>query len=145
MRIVNYTNIPTRVVREIIRFVRPDKRLGRFSMLIDEGKAPWAGVAQFTKSNIFPSLPIEKPTIVIKIPPQGSQIRRSDGRPVDRVEMLVFLLAHELRHFWQGNHPRLVDLEDEKALERDADTYAYERLEDWRCSRNLEVRRVAGE
>jgi len=147
MRLVNYTNIPTPLIREIIHFIRPDTP-GRFTVLIDDWKPgyvqhphPWLGVAHYTRSITFPTSPAEDVTITVRIPRRIEDWRpRTHGCPrphaANRLEALVFLLAHELRHFWQANHPKRIDLEDEETLERDADAYAYGRLEDWRRSRN---------
>lgn len=53
----------------------------------------------------------------------------------NRIEALVYVLAHELRHQWQAIHPKGWRVWGARGQysERDADAYAIKMLRNWRA------------
>lgn len=62
-----------------------------------------------------------RPTIVPGVPPAPYLPKP----PMSRAELVLFTLAHELRHLWQWRNRMPLD-------ERDADVYALRALRRWR-------------
>jgi hypothetical protein len=48
---------------------------------------------------------------------------------LNREELLVYLISHELRHLWQGRNNSSLD---DYGSQQDADVYAVEKVEAWR-------------
>jgi hypothetical protein len=56
-----------------------------------------------------------------------------DDPILDEDEILIFLLAHELRHRWQSQHPRYREVFGSRVTgEIDADAYAMHKVRAWR-------------
>jgi hypothetical protein len=63
---------------------------------------------------------------------------------LSREEALVHILAHELRHFWQKNHPgRRGKVWGARGLysDRDADAYAIRKMREWRQLHRVDIYR----
>lgn len=100
MKLRNTTDIPRELILEVIRFVRPPG-LSRFSVDVRNTKRKWGGWAWqgFRKC----SVKVGKPDFPLYYRPYqyGSQ-KGKRWWIANRTEVLVILLAHELRHLWQG-------------------------------------------
>lgn len=141
MRLRNATDIPDATVREVIRFVKPsgvarfDVRLGVAGCgSVMKGKAYPAGSGYHDTADAFVNLYLG----AVRYPRKPSAPVRSNYLPTpylaDRIEALVFLAAHELRHLWQANVPRGRRVWGARGQfsERDADAYAIRMLRAWR-------------
>ena len=67
-------------------------------------------------------------------------LKKGANLPVDlysRIEALVLVTAHELRHLWQAQHPKGWRVWGSRGQysERDADAYAIRMLRAWRRSK----------
>ncbi len=67
-------------------------------------------------------------------------LKKGANLPVDlysRIEALVLVTAHELRHLWQAQHPKGWRAWGSRGQysERDADAYAIRTLRAWRRSK----------
>ena len=134
MRLKNYTDIDSDLVRDLIRFVRPSG-ISNFDVRVSNGqsfrgRACWGGSGYHDRACPF---------IVCAIPKVWKPcIKRGHGAYLDiaigsKVEALVVLLAHELRHLWQATHTRgKVWGSKGRFSERDADAYAIQMLRRFR-------------
>lgn len=162
MKLRNTSGIPDLTVREIIRFVRPQgiskfdvmvkKSAGTFGgMSYGEGSGYHATAAPFVTVRIGPD---EKFPFFVRgdrADHKGGAVTvYFDGRPpktskpqtkgyltvgwiTSRIEALVMVMAHELRHQWQRTHSRgRVWGSRGTYSERDADAYALRMLRAWR-------------
>ena len=133
MRLKNYTDIPTETVREIIRAVRP-AGIANFDVRVSNGKH-FRGRAYTHGSGYHDTA---APFIVCAIPEKSRLIIPARGAYLpwalgSRLEMLVVLLAHEMRHLWQAKHTRgKVYGAKGRYSERDADAYALQMLRRFR-------------
>lgn len=133
MRLKNYTDIPNDLVREIIRAVRPGG-ISNFDVRVSNGKQ-FRGRAYVQGSGYHDTA---DPFIVCVIPEKKQIVKPAHGAYLpmklgSRVEMLIILLAHELRHLWQAKHSRgKVWGSKGKYSERDADAYALRMLRRYR-------------
>ena len=138
MRLKNYTDIDSDTIRNLIRFVRPsgisnfDVRVSNYSGTTGRGRAYTQGSGYHDRADPF---------IVISIAPEGRfkrQIYEGGGGYLphvwgSRMEALVHLLAHELRHLWQAKHTKgKVWGARGRMSERDADAYAIQMLRRFR-------------
>lgn len=147
MRIRNTTKIPTALLREVVRAVAPAGISGYDVQLRNSRDCTVKGMAYMTGSayhdtaapfvnlyvgnlngsgrSRFPALPVKNDTK-----------RGYLGTPYfrDRVEALVFIAAHELRHLWQAKvkRGRRVWGARGQYSERDCDAYAIRMLRAWR-------------
>jgi hypothetical protein len=141
VRLRNATTIPNALVREIIRFVKPsgvsgfDVRLGVAGCgSVVKGKAYYAGSGYHDTADPFVNLYLGN----VRYPHPPAPPIRSNYLPrpyfADKVEALVYLTAHELRHLWQANVPRGRRVWGARGQfsERDADAYAIRMLRAWR-------------
>jgi hypothetical protein len=130
MRLLNYTDIPNEKVRDLIRFVRP-AGISHMKVLVFNGRFRGRCIGRKIKCYIPKDW---KPQIVDN---GGAYLPIPIG---SRIEALVVLLAHELRHVWQGRngHKRngMVWGARGQYSERDADAYALRMLRHYRreCS-----------
>ena len=138
MRLKNHTDIPTEQIRELIRAVRPsgisnfDVRVSNFNGPTGRGRAYWAGSGFHDRADPF---------IVVSVAPASKfkrQIYKGHKGYLphvwgSRMEVLVHLIAHELRHLWQAKHSHgKVWGARGKFSERDADAYALRMLRKFR-------------
>lgn len=139
MRLKNYTDIPTEQIREIIRVVRPagisnfDVRVSNYKGRRGRGRAYSNGSAYHDRACPF---------IVVRVPTTDKLARdKGDWRGGgylkyaigSRLESLVAILAHELRHIWQSTHTKgKVWGARGRFSERDADAYAMQMLRRYR-------------
>lgn len=127
MRLTNHTDIPTPLVRDVLRFVMPNG-VTNVRVTIYNTARRWAGgrggsgyvSARIPKAERYPALPSH-----------GAYL---GWPPHTRIEALVLLLAHELRHCWQTVNPRGYRVWGARGQysERDADAYAIQKLRAWR-------------
>jgi hypothetical protein len=140
MRLKNTTTIPISTIREVIRFVRPPGISGFDVRVSNTGPGRLAGTA-YTGGSSYHDRAC--PFVVLRVGQSGWPRNPSPphapgylGIPLleTRVEALVFIAAHELRHLWQARGVRRGRAKGSrgKFSERDADTYAYQMLEAWR-------------
>jgi hypothetical protein len=138
MRLKNYTDIPSDIIREIIRAVKPNG-IGKFDVRVsNKSGTHWAGRA-YTRGSAFHDT--ADPFIVCRIARtdhatrglssgENGYLRYAVG---SRLEALVAILSHELRHLWQANHTRgKVYGARGRFSERDADAYALGMLRRYR-------------
>lgn len=141
MRIRNTTAIPTETLRAVLRFTCPpgvsgyDVRLNNARGYPFKGKAYAKGCSMHETADPFIVLYIGEASLF----PRPPRVRDSGGYlPVpylaDRVEALVYLAAHELRHLWQGKvkRGRRVWGARGQYSERDACAYGIRMLRAWR-------------
>ena len=133
MRLKNYTDIPSDRIREIIRAVCPPG-VTKFDVRVSNGQR-FRGYAYHEGSGYHATA---DPFIVCAIPkhehvvikPYGAYLGMSLG---SRLEQLVVLLSHEMRHLWQAKHTRgKVWGSRGRFSERDADAYALRMLRRFR-------------
>ena len=131
MRIRNTTTISDRAIRDVVAFVRPPG-IGGFTVRVQNHGRGNYGLASGDSNRIL-----------LRPPAKGSRNdtdhRRAGGYlpfpPIaGRLEWLVFIAAHELRHLWQARVPkgRRVWGSRGQFSERDADAYAIRMLRAWR-------------
>ena len=137
MRLKNYTDIPDETIREIIRAVRP-AGISNFDVRVSNSQFGMAGRAYSQGSGYHETA---APFIVCRIAKTEKRARHIRKAycgylPMvigSRLEALVILLAHELRHLWQAKHTRgKVYGAKGKFSERDADAYALQMLRRFR-------------
>ena len=139
MRLNNYTDIPDDVIRAIIREVKPSG-IGNFDVRVSNGqrfrgRAYAYGSGYHDRACPFIIAAIPKVWRAQIIPARGAYLSMAIG---SRMEALVVLLAHELRHIWQGgstSKPRrrgMVYGARGRFSERDADAYALRMLRRYR-------------
>lgn len=144
MRLTNNLALPDSLVREILRFVCPpgvagyDVYLGLTNRSAFKGKAYHEGSSYHATAAPFVKLYIGAAR---RFPRGPRPPLRSKYLPTpwlaSRTEALVYLAAHELRHLWQGKHPRGGRVWGARGQfsERDADAYAIRKLREWRRTR----------
>jgi hypothetical protein len=133
MRLKNYTDIETERIREIIRFVKPSG-IGGFDVRISNTKRyRFAGRAYMEGSDYHDR---DCPFIVVRIGGKGWDYPYkscSYGIILSKEEILVMVIAHELRHLWQYKHKKgKVWGAKGRFSERDADAYAIRKVREWR-------------
>lgn len=140
MRLKNTTTIPDSIIREVIRFVRPPGISG-FDVRVSNTRVGVAGTAYHEGCSLHDRA---CPFVVLRVGqswPQEAQGPHKPGylgvpRLENRIEALVFIAAHELRHLWQARGSRkrkgMAKGSRGKFSERDADTYAFRMLNEWR-------------
>jgi hypothetical protein len=133
MKLKNYTDIPDETVRAIIRAVRPSG-ISNFDVRVSNGRrfrgrAYHAGSGYHETADPFIVCAIpEREHLIVK--PRGAYLGHAMG---SRIEQLIVLLSHELRHLWQSKHTRgKVYGSKGRFSERDADAYALQMLRRYR-------------
>lgn len=133
MRLYNETDLPADVIRAAVRAVRPPG-IGGFDLRVTWGPGSGSGRA-YAEGAGFRERAC--PYVVVRLPRTEAAARkrwRAKGAYLEivvgsRLEALVALLAHELRHIWQARHSRgRVFGARGRYSERDADAYALQRL-----------------
>lgn len=145
MRLKNYTDIPTEQIRDLIRAVRPsgisnfDVRISNYG--VNEYKKGRNGARgrAYTQGSSYHDR--ADPFIVVSLSPASTwkpYIQAPSGGYLGhawgtRIEALLWVLAHELRHLWQAKHTRgKVYGSKGRFSERDADAYALQMLRRYR-------------
>lgn len=145
MRLKNYTDISDDQIRSIIRAVRPsgisnfDVRVSNYGVgRYLRGKNGCVGRAYSGGSGYHDRA---VPFVVVRLSPKCSWrpiIQQARGGYLPsvwgtRIEALLWVLAHELRHLWQAKHTRgKVYGAKGRFSERDADAYALQMLRRFR-------------
>lgn len=141
MRLRNHTNIDSELIRGIIRAVRPagisnfDVRVSNLGYGKFRGRAYANGSGYHARAVPFIVVSIARTDAKARcIAPAG---RRGKGYlPLvigSRIEALIVVLAHELRHLWQAKHSRgKVYGSRGRFSERDADAFALRMLRRYR-------------
>lgn len=158
MRLKNHTDIPDATIRALIRAVRP-AGISRFDVRVSNlGGRGCAGTAYAQGSGYHATA---SPFIVVRVARTDAMARQRviPNRPGylphvigSRIEALIFVLAHELRHLWQAKHRRgRVWGARGQFSERDADAYAIRMVRAYRrnpdalgCPRNDDLGRGKG-
>jgi len=132
MRLKNHTDIPTKLIREMIAFAKP-ANVTNFEVTIRNRGEGYSGHA---------APRILTPSIVVSISKKKRRpqllYRHLGGYlpmpAMTREETVLLVLAHELRHLWQGKvkRGRRVWGARGQFSERDADAYALRALRHWR-------------
>lgn len=146
MKLKNDTNLPNVLVRELIRSVRPPGIEIKEVKIVNAGKhSSGSGRAYTGRGRIKVRLPRQNnPQCRAIWKPRKAYLGMAIG---NRIELLIMLLAHELRHLWQGqgkgyNGPfRVEKPKPRKGMvwgskgrfsERDADAYALHKIRQYR-------------
>lgn len=119
------------LIREVVRFTRPSG-ISRFTVNIKRTRHPHASGRAYCGS--------WKSRVMFKVGAlRFPYTTTSHGAYLGCTmftleEVLVFIMAHELRHLWQLKHPRGYRVWGAKGQysERDADAYAIHKLREWR-------------
>lgn len=148
MKLTNHTDLPSDLVRDIIRAVRP-AGIGKIDVRIGNTDEGCCGRAYTNGSGYHATA---DPFLVVRVAKTDAAARAiqkaHDGYLAstwgNRVEALLFVLAHELRHMWQAlgsldNRRRVVKPRRGMVYgargrfsERDADAYALQMLRRYR-------------
>ena len=153
MRLKNTTNIPNETVREIIQFVRPSG-IKNFDVMLRNGKrnrgmAYYQGSGYHATANPFVTInirpdwqkPFRKRPDLIKAfprqlrPYQYGQLKGRRYYLASRIEALVYIAAHELRHLWQAkakNKSGYTWGSKGRFSEIDTESFAINKLRTWR-------------
>ncbi len=127
MRLTNYTDIPNAQVREVVAFVCPSNVTNRTIIVHNTARRLASGNAGGRR------IMVKVPTVprCPAMPPRKAYL---GWPPHTRIEALVLILAHELRHSWQSKVPRGYRVWGARGQysERDCDAYAIRMLRAWR-------------
>lgn len=110
MKLKNTTTIPNEVVREIISFVKPSG-IHNFDVMVKNSRHAYRGRAYAKGCSTYHSS--ADPFVVCAVGEESKfpcklhfyqygQLRGKSDYLANRNEALVYLMAHELRHIWQG-------------------------------------------
>lgn len=141
MRLKNTTDIPSETIRKLIRVLRPPGVVG-FDVRVCNTRRSGRGRAYYAGSSFHDRA---CPFIVVGVPRTEAMActrcrAGRNGRGYleevmgSRMEVLVVVLAHELRHLWQARVPRSRRVYGARGQlsERDADAYALSALRTYR-------------
>lgn len=148
MQLVNHTDIPNETIRAIIRAVRP-AGIANFDVRISNTKKGCCGRSYTSGSGYHMTA---NPFLVVRVAKQVREIIKPHGGYLGcawgtRIEALLFVLAHELRHMWQAANGKLDHRRRRRIVkprhgmvygargrfsERDADAYALRMLRAYR-------------
>ena len=144
MRVKNTTNIPDKLIREIIAFTRPSG-ISNFDVMVKNGEY-LAGRA-YTQGSRYHAT--RDKFIVCRVPEKGYPKKFSTYQYVhlkgkryyhsNRIEAVVYLMAHELRHLWQAkskNKSGYAFGSRGRFSEIDTESYAINKLRQWRNKNN---------
>jgi hypothetical protein len=138
MRLKNTTNLPSDLVREVIRAVRPPG-ICNFDVRVSNSARCCGGRAYSFGSSYHDIR--RTPFIVVRVAKTDAKARHRWGggngylpRVIgSRIEGLLYVMAHELRHLWQSKHSRgKVYGSRGRFSERDAVAYALRCLRHFR-------------
>lgn len=144
MKTKNYTDFTREELAEVVRFVKPPGVTG-FDISFKNCAHAYRGMA-YPDGFGFHTKP--RPLIIVSVgkahnfPRKGSSSKPKGGYlpapdVYSRLEAIVYITAHELRHLWQAKHPKGWRVWGSRGQysERDADAYALRKLREWRKSR----------
>ena len=141
MKLSNSTDISNSTIRAIVRAVRP-AGISNFDVTIRNTTRKGCAGRAYTNGSGYHET--ADPFLVVRVARTDAlarSIRQADGGYLpsvwgSRLEALLFVLAHELRHMWQaaGQNPRrgMVYGARGRFSERDADAYALQMLRRYR-------------
>jgi len=136
MKIKNKSFFTEEEIREVVRFVKP-QNVSRFSVKVRECRGGYSGWFCHSWGNNGRM----EPEVIASVSRSISfpHHRKMHGAYLsfdlyNLKEILVMLLAHELRHFWQFKIPKGWRVWRAKGQysERDADAYALHKVREWR-------------
>jgi len=142
MRLKNYTDIDTELLREIVRFVKP-AGVSKFDVSFKNCAHPFRGMAYPKGCGYHNSA---APLVIVSIGKKAKYPYKGGGKHkggylpqpdlYSKTEAVVYITAHELRHIWQGEHPKGWRVWGSRGQysERDACAYAIRKLREWRKS-----------
>lgn len=143
----NHTNIPDAVAKAIYEAVKPsglsahDVSIKNYGRHGGRGAAYYHGSAYHASARPFITVSIPRTEAKARVirPARQGYMRIPTG---SRLECLVLLLAHELRHLWQAKVKKGHRVWGARGQfsERDADAYALSMLRKFRRGELLEVR-----
>lgn len=138
MRLRNTTTFTDEEVRQAIRFARPHG-ISNFSICMTKSNIGSYGTYETLGKQVF-----------VRIGKGSFPMRREGGGGylpcllLNRMELLVHLLAHELRHAWQSRHSKgKVWGARGRYSERDADAYAICKVRGWRKKQPIQLVEIA--
>ncbi len=137
MRLRNHTDISSDWIRRVIRAVCPPGVAGYDVRVSNKTRGSFRGHAYWEGSGYRGST---RPLVIVSISRSDIRCRAPGGDgylPMEigsRLEALVVVMAHELRHLWQHRVPkgRRVWGSRGRYSERDADAYALKMLRRFR-------------
>jgi len=150
MRLKNTTTIPNETIREVVRFCLPsgvrnfDVRVTNHLQATPNypvaGKAYWKGCSLHETSNPFIIARVEKSDApaFVKVYQYG-HLKGKRYWLANRVEKLVYVVAHELRHLWQAKAKNKAGYNwgsRGRFSEIDTESYAISKLQAWRKAKN---------
>jgi hypothetical protein len=108
MRLINNSGLPRSTVMSIVRATRPGG-ISNFDVRISTTKRGLRGKA-YTRGSSYHST--ADPFVIVQLPKTDREcrcIRKARGAYLrvvigSKMEALIYVLAHELRHLWQANH-----------------------------------------
>lgn len=124
------------LIRQVINFTRPPN-ISNFDVMIKSSKYAYSAHAYSNGSGYHTTA---NPFIVVRIGEIKFPLIKIGGKGYlcmqvyTYTELLVMLIAHELRHLWQANVKRGYRVWGARGQfsERDADAYALHKLREWR-------------
>jgi hypothetical protein len=138
MKIKNYTKcFNTKKIREIISFVKPNK-ISNFDVSIKRASVNFWGRAYYIGFYGNPQISVRvNPNLKFPQYSYGHYKKKAgylDYPLFSTEEILVKLIAHELRHLWQYQNEKGHRVWGSRGQmsERDADAYALHKLREWR-------------
>lgn len=138
MRFTNYTDIASETLKEFVRFSKPN--ISNFDVQIKncggtaiKGRAYAKGCSYHSTSNPFLNVYVGRKKA--KYPKKTYDGKGYIGFKVfSQLEEILFVIAHELRHLWQGKIKRGYRIWGARGQfsERDADAYGIRIVRKWR-------------
>ena len=130
MKLKNTTIFSKDLIKEVIRFVKPSD-VSKFNVEVKHSNRGYSATAFY-----------HRPRIVIRIGDNTYPCKFTKREGLGYLESFVFsptellvkLIAHELRHLWQCKHPKGWRVWGARGRfsERDADAYAIHKVREWR-------------
>jgi hypothetical protein len=138
MQLTNTTSIPDSTIRELIRFAKPSGVANFDVMVKNSGGSALQGRA-YTKGSRYHYS--NRPFVLLRMPKKTDYPNKWVGfggylshTSLNLEEDVLLVLAHELRHLWQKQHPRGWRVWGARGVysERDADAFAIGRVRAYR-------------
>jgi hypothetical protein len=133
VRLTNTSALPTERVREVIAFVKPANVSG-LSIRLTESRCLCRGRAYWSRGYCLVRVNTKRAFPAWYHPYQYGQHKGRKWWCAGAEEVLVLIMAHELRHFWQAKVPRGWRAWGSKGQfsEIDTEAYAIRMLRAWR-------------